>query len=71
MTGNLLLNGGIHTGISHHGNTGMPGVVGLVLHTVFFHQRVPVGVAVIEVVQVLAVGGAKQILQGERSIHPL
>lgn len=62
MTGNLLLDGGIHTGISHHGNTGVPGVVRLVLHPVFFHQRVPVGVAVIEVVQMLAVGGAEQIL---------
>lgn len=69
MTGNLLLNGGVHTGISHHGNTGVPGVVRLVLHPVFFHQRVPVGVAVIEVVQVFAVSGAKQILAG-RALHP-
>ena len=62
MTGNLLLDGGIHTGVSHHGNTGVSGVVGLVLHPVFFHQGVPVGVAVIEVVQMFPIGGAEQIL---------
>lgn len=37
MTGNLLLDGGVHTSISHHGNTGVPGVMRLVLHPVFFH----------------------------------
>lgn len=38
MTGNLLLDGGIHTSVVHHGNTGMAGVVRLVL----FHFPAPV-----------------------------
>ena len=38
MTGNLLLDSGIRTGVGHHGNTGMAGVVRLVL----FHFTAPV-----------------------------
>ncbi len=69
MTGNLLLNGRSNPGIGHHGNAGMACVVGRVLHVVFFHQRIPIGVAVVEVVKVLPLGSAEQIF-ARRALEP-
>ena len=52
-----------------HGNAGMACVVGRVLHVVFFHQRIPIGVAVVEVVKVLPLGSAEQIF-ARRALEP-
>ena len=62
MTDDLLYQRRRYFFLGHHGDAGVTGIVRLVSAADQFHNRCPVGIIVVAVNELLAVGGMEKIL---------